>query len=444
MRKIISVIVTLILLLSLSMTAMAMENLQLPEWENQAESAASGTGSYTGDPVFLMLVVNRDDEAYLAIDAFLVYDENSQATYLLTTYIVEDLAEEGDKFVIYGDDDYAEEARYLGTFGRVACMTAPGLQGAKAYTLSDGIPNEIGYLYRSIDGNGVMDPILKEYGLNDGWTQSSDLFISNIEMDDSCMVGAPVFSMKNERVIGVGMLDGDGHLTIGSLAGSTLPVKYAVEVLDGTAEETEPEPAKAPAKEPGKSSGKTPSSEEEDSNLIVYVLAGAAALGVFYVYNKKKKAGTAAGSAAAVDIPLGPERSGNEAVLPPTINNSAAPFAEPPQSPATVMPEPSWRIRSLGGVLGGQAYLISGMVRLGRNPQCEVRFPEGTPGISGSHCQVIVSGDRAAICDVGSSYGTYLRNGVRLQPNQNYPLNPGDVFALGSPTGPSFVIEKRV
>lgn len=51
-------------------------------------------------------------------------------------------------------------------------------------------------------------------------------------------------------------------------------------------------------------------------------------------------------------------------------------------------------------------------------------------GVSRLHCVIKRSKSKAYVMDLGSSNGTY-RNGVRLLPNEETPINHGDVISLG-------------
>ena len=83
---------------------------------------------------------------------------------------------------------------------------------------------------------------------------------------------------------------------------------------------------------------------------------------------------------------------------------------------------------------------INGQVRIGRDPSCnDLVYPGNTPGISGRHCVVTLSGGQVTLTDLGSSYGTFLANGRKLTPNQPVTLRVGDKFSLGSEKE-SFVI----
>lgn len=51
--------------------------------------------------------------------------------------------------------------------------------------------------------------------------------------------------------------------------------------------------------------------------------------------------------------------------------------------------------------------------------------------ISRSHCRININGNQYTITDLQSANGTYV-NKVRLQPNQPYPINNGDVIRLAN------------
>ncbi len=103
-------------------------------------------------------------------------------------------------------------------------------------------------------------------------------------------------------------------------------------------------------------------------------------------------------------------------------------------------PAQEYRIQGQSGSFAGRRFSINGQVRIGRDPGCnDLVYPGGTPGISGQHCLVSLSGDQLTLTDLGSSYGTFLAGGKRLTPNQPVTLHIGERFYLGSETQ-SFVI----
>lgn len=68
-------------------------------------------------------------------------------------------------------------------------------------------------------------------------------------------------------------------------------------------------------------------------------------------------------------------------------------------------------IQSTAGTFAGRSSPLEPEreLLLGRNPECWIRFPEGTPGVSRRQCSIFLSVDgRLFARDAGSSYGTFL------------------------------------
>lgn len=62
---------------------------------------------------------------------------------------------------------------------------------------------------------------------------------------------------------------------------------------------------------------------------------------------------------------------------------------------------------------------------LGRHQECALRVP--TRDVSRNHCEVVLSGDRVLVRDLGSTNGTYV-NGKRVA---EAVLEPGDQLSIG-------------
>lgn len=93
------------------------------------------------------------------------------------------------------------------------------------------------------------------------------------------------------------------------------------------------------------------------------------------------------------------------------------------------------------GIFAGQVFYQNqmGQILFGRGPQAMVRFPEGTQGISGNHCEIKYKEGYLVLIDRGSSYGTFFADGTKLQPNVPYPIQQPTVFYLATPDN-SFTI----
>lgn len=93
------------------------------------------------------------------------------------------------------------------------------------------------------------------------------------------------------------------------------------------------------------------------------------------------------------------------------------------------------QITSIGqtNVLSGKTYPVRGKTFIGRDPaSCQIVFPPKTPGISGKHCMVQELTQGLVVTDLGSSYGTFLENGTKLEPNKPYTILTGEAFFLAS------------
>ena len=152
----------------------------------------------------------------------------------------------------------------------------------------------------------------------------------------------------------------------------------------------------------------------------------------------------AAGAAAAV-IVLKKGAFKKQTVSQPVAQ--AVPVSQPVvlnnASQANVIADDSGlRFQAVSGVFAGQRFAIGKQVRIGRNPSNDFVYPEGTEGISGSHCSLIFTEGKLYLKDEGSSFGTFLGNGQKLAGHQVVELNVGDKFYLAS-TKETFVITRR-
>lgn len=68
---------------------------------------------------------------------------------------------------------------------------------------------------------------------------------------------------------------------------------------------------------------------------------------------------------------------------------------------------------------------------LGRDPGCTIVLPEKAPGVSRTHCRLVVRGDQLFLVDNNSTYGTLI-HGQRIPPNTPIALKVGTTFCLAS------------
>lgn len=86
------------------------------------------------------------------------------------------------------------------------------------------------------------------------------------------------------------------------------------------------------------------------------------------------------------------------------------------------------------GIFANNSFTVTGCMVMGRSrAKCHLLFPENTPGVSKVHCELRIVNGGLYLMDRGSSYGTFLGNGARLNPNQPYLLHDGEIFFLAAP-----------
>lgn len=120
---------------------------------------------------------------------------------------------------------------------------------------------------------------------------------------------------------------------------------------------------------------------------------------------------------------------------------AAAPAQMQPQAaaiPTPVQPvAPTKRavVRSMSAQHNGGSYPVgTAPILVGRDrANCIIVYQEGTPGVSGRHCTIGWDPDTEEflVTDLRSTYGTFLMNGQRLQPNVPYRCRAGESFYVG-------------
>ena len=177
--------------------------------------------------------------------------------------------------------------------------------------------------------------------------------------------------------------------------------------------------------------------------LICLAVVALAAVVALVILRRGKKAGRAEKAAAgtAFRAAAGTEgrtsgAAGGKDTYPKTSLAESFPKTAPADAFPRTMPAetlPQLRLVGVEGAFAGRRFALEGTLRLGRLPdQNDLIFPADTTGVSGRHCVVRLTGGGAALTDLGSSFGTFLGDGTRLQPNQPVELKVGDSFTLGS------------
>lgn len=90
-------------------------------------------------------------------------------------------------------------------------------------------------------------------------------------------------------------------------------------------------------------------------------------------------------------------------------------------------------ITGIDGEFKERDFVIDKDLFFGRDPKrCNIIFPLDAEGVSGYHCKVYRENDKIMIMDLGSTYGTFINNGLKIGSNTAVELANGDTFYLGS------------
>lgn len=112
----------------------------------------------------------------------------------------------------------------------------------------------------------------------------------------------------------------------------------------------------------------------------------------------------------------------------PPAGNVDVPVRAPSGSNKKVI----YRLCALGGCMDGRVYPVDMMdITFGRDVSASIRFPADAKGVSRIHCKLYWQGGKLMLMDMGSSYGTFVSNRGKLQPQSPVELRPGDKFCIG-------------
>lgn len=440
MCKFAALTMALVLMASLCLTAAA-EEYALASPENLlknnlvSECAADGAdvstvqsndAAGTAKPVGIFALRLRSGSTAESMGAFLV--QNGTSKYILTHAIAATYAADNVELTLMGMDGKNHTAICVGYQPEyeLAYLWAEGMENYEPLKFSRDPFSKAVTVALSFSNNNYTAAKMIEYRSYDmgRFTQLSDLYYGEMDRDVSLQwLGSPILPGKGTtEVQGICSAIANEHgemflavitfeelkLDSGFILGAVPPQQSEEQPV---APQPEPEPAPEPTPEPAP--------KTLDKRLVIAGVLIAAAI-AYYFYNNKKKAQEKQ-----------QEVSQNVDVTVP---------AEPMVTHDVTRPMADWTLHCSGGPLNGKSFPVSGTVLLGRSSQAGISFPDNTPGISGRHCELSVSGDHIVLKDLNSSYGTFV-NGKRLNPNVDQPLYSGDTFTLAQ-GGPTFRLEK--
>ena len=425
-------------------------------------SAESGGGG-TDYPIF-HLAFWKDGKQQAAVSATLVGDPGSGTGYLISTDAAVLFQEDGyELYLVQGD--YMKEATIYAAAEGICLLSADGLENANFYIGDmEGEPdfgNDVILKYENGDVADVnMD--LSSWQVTD--SAHPYWYGGGAQYNDVKLAGCPVYDKSTGKVPGILSLcqDAEGntmlmmvHMAlIRQMMGQTseqteveteaetyrqteaeteaqtyrqTEAETEAQTYRQTEAETQAEPYAQPETEAGKTRDPQPSGETGGifSDLFsdipvafIFVLCGIAGA----VLTKKQKKEKAE-QRRVQEIPDPQEHQDHQ-----TNQNQ-----EPVVIRDAEEKEKRYYLEAISGELRGSRYEISGVCTIGKMPECQVRYPKDMGGISRYHCQVYLDGGRVFLVDIGSSYGTFLANGVRMAKNQPVELQVGDRFYLADP-----------
>lgn len=437
--------------------------LLVPLLSQPAFAAGEKVEDYQGAPVFAVAFMNSEQKVSSdTVTAYLAYDPDTKASFLLAPGVTAKMMEKGWTALILGENDYTQPAQLLGTGGSFTFLYAPGLENTPALFLAESVPNEISIIYREFGKDGLSDLIYEKYDLSSGWDTSGSVPVyTGHKLENLCMMGAPIVTQKEGRVVGAVTQNKDSEILLAITSRGKLPTEYSLQAASGSSKgsqptETEPAGTKPVETKPTetKPAGSQPSggssAQSEKNTNYIWIGVALAAAAAFWYYRKQNEAKKVQQAqkvqqegTVAFDEPF-PAGAGTVPAQRQTTDAFPADGSQLRPGPSVeytpTIPVSQYQLRCVSGPLAGQTFPIHGELTIGRSTRCGIVLPNETPGVSSSHCAVSLESEGVAVRDLASTYGTFLGADRRLEPHKHYTLKPGDTFTLAA-SGPVFRLE---
>lgn len=91
-------------------------------------------------------------------------------------------------------------------------------------------------------------------------------------------------------------------------------------------------------------------------------------------------------------------------------------------------------VKGISGIFAGRSFGLGreGRILFGREAGAAVCFPNEARGISGRHCEIKIKEGVPVLIDRESTYGTFMADGKKLEPNVPYRIHNGMEFYLAA------------
>ncbi len=410
-------------------------------------------------PVFLLVIDFEGEKDFM--HAFYMKDTyETGGSYLISSLGAYLFANEGaDLYVVAGGE--VKEAECLGMKDGLSYLTFDGLEAYEPFSLKENITNENMYFVMievDEDGQFVQEAYLLE--MDSSWEKEERYYSSGMAVDSLILLGVPTFDEDSFELIGMFEVEPDtGELLILDMTQISYESSYAVvsetpvqssEGEDSSqTSETQPveEQPTAPGVEESEAAteAETPAEEPEETTAPqngflssvpgwAYVAVVVLVVGAVYISGNQKK---------KEKLKSKQEQPVNNAE-PIQDGTIALDKGETQMAEGTIVsetPKALWQIRGMSGMFEGKTFALTETLRFGRNPQNQVVYLQNTKGISGEHCELSMENGRIILRDLGSTYGTFLGNGSKLNDRVSYEVKEGDIFYLAE-SAQSFRIEK--
>ena len=408
-------------------------------------------------PVFLLVIDYEGEKDFM--HAFYMKDTyGTGGSYLISSLGAYVFADEGASlYVVAGGE--VKEAECLGMKEGLSYLTFDGLENYKPFSLKENITNDNMYFVMievDEDGQFVQEAYLME--MDSSWVKEEGYYSSGLEVDSLLFLGVPTFDEESFELIGMFEVEPDtGELLILDMTQISYESSYAI-VSEAPVQSSESEApsqtsgtqpveeqqAEAPVEEQETATeAETPVEKENTASQNgflssipgwAYAVVVVLVIGAVYVSGNQKKKGK---EQSKPEQPINNAEVFQEGTI--ALDKGGTQMAE-----GTITSEPPkamWQIRGMSGMFEGKTFALTEILRFGRNPQNQVVYLQNTKGISGEHCELSMENGRIILRDLGSTYGTFLGNGSKLNERVSYEVKEGDIFYLAE-SSQSFRIEK--